>query len=1180
MFPALPARTLVLRSLPTLLESDRLNLSCLKTTINKSSKNMKKIRQTSRLLLLAMKISLIQLALSFIFATFSYGIDTKAQEFLNKSISLSASNEKLKTVLEKIEEQTSVKFIYSSKVIQANRKVNFAVRQQRLSDVLTGLFSPLNLRYRIIDGQIILSLNDNASSPVFPQNENTVEIPQPVDKTIKGKVTDVEKGEGMAGVSVFVKGTQRGTTTDPEGNYSISIPNDADVLIFSFVGYEKQEVSIGGRININVSLKVDVKSLEEVVVVGYGTQKKVTLTGSVSEVKGNEIVKSPQPNLSNSLAGRFSGFVANNRGGEPGYDGSSYTVRGFASTGNNDVLIVVDGIPGQIGGLERLDPNDIESISILKDASAAVYGSRAANGVILVTTKKGGTGKPTISYSFNQGFSSPTRLPKLADAPTYATILNEIDYYNNPAGGMNQHYSADEIAKFANGSDPINYPNTNWQKETLKSVALQNQHSLSINGGTENTKYYLSLGTIFQDGLYKNGVTQYQQYNFRSNVETNITENFKVSLSLSGRQEDRQYPTTGAGNIFRSIYRAYPTVVSVYPNGLPSTGVENSNPVVLATSVGGTSLNPTTVFNGILRASYTLPFVKGLSIDGFYSADRSYNFTKTFSTPYPLYSYSKSSDTYNRVITGGSAGLATLGESQVNTNMAVQNIKLNYNLHTGNHNLSTFVAYEQSKNSQETFGAGRINYPTVSTPELSQGGAAATDKSNYGSSYHFTRKSYIGRAAYNYSEKYLAELQMRVDGSSIFPEGKQYGFFPSISVGWRVSQEPWFKTKAVNDLKLRASYGSLGNDNVGQFQYYNNYSFNNSYVIGSNTIHSGIDLTKLANPDITWEVAKKMDLGLNTVLFKNISLEFIYFKQERSNILATRNASIPNVSGIVNPYGSGTLVPDENIGKVNNAGFETSLGYSHSGEFRYSISGNFTYAKSKVIFIDEATGALDYQRQTGRPLYTYQLYKAIGIFRTQADLDKYPHVTGAQLGDLILEDYNKDGKITADDQTRTEYGNVPQITFGAVFNAGYKNFDMSFVLSGQTHVSQYVLPESGQVGNFYSSWADNRWSPTNPNGTYPRVDTRTSSSINGGLYNSTFWLNNASFVRLKNVEIGYTLPTSLLSSLKIKQVRVYANAFNLLTLTGVKDYDPEGNSTSGQFYPQQRIINLGVNVKF
>ncbi len=1001
--------------------------------------------------------------------------------------------------------------------------------------------------------------------------------------SVKGTVTS-ENGEGLPGASVILKGTSTGTTTDVEGKYSLNVPDANGTLVFTYIGYVNQEIALANRSQLDVKLATNNKTLDEIVVVGYGTQKKATLTGSVSEVKGSDIVKSPQPNLSNSLAGRFSGFVANNRGGEPGYDGSSYTVRGFASTGNNDVLIVVDGIPGQVGGLDRLDPNDIESISILKDASAAVYGSRAANGVILVTTKRGGTGKPVISYSFNQGFSSPTRLPKLADAPTYATILNEIDYYNNPAGGMNQHYSAEEIQKFGNGTDPINYPNTNWQKETLKNFALQNQHNLGINGGTDNVKYYVSLGTIYQDGLYKSGATKYKQYNFRSNVDANVTKDFKVSLSLSGRQENREFPVSSAGNTFRSIYRAYPTVISRFPNGYYSTGVENNNPVVLGTKMGGTTSNPTSVFNGILRASYNLP-IEGLSVDGFYSVDKSFNFTKTFSTPYTLYNYNKATDSYSSVVTGGSAGAASLSQSQINITNITQNIRMSYLRQIGKHNINTFVAYEQNKRSEATFGATRINFPTVSTPELSQGGPAATDKNNSGSSYNFTRKSFIGRFAYNFNEKYLAEVQARVDGSSVFPKGNQFGFFPSVSAGYRISEEDWFKNSVpfIDDLKFRASYGSLGNDNVGQFQFYNNYSFNNQYVTGSNVITSGIDLTKLANPNITWETSKKTDIGLNAVFLKNFSLELIYFNQKRSNILAARNASIPNTSGIVNPFKTDSntpLVPDENLGKVNSSGFEATLGYNHTGNFRYNISGNVTYAKSKVVFIDEAPGALDYQRQTGGPLYTNLLYRTIGIFRTQADLDNNPHVQGAQLGDLILEDYNKDGKISADDQYRTKYGNVPLLTYGLVFSGGFKAFDASIVFSGQGMVSQYVLPESGQVGNYYSSWADNRWSPSNPDGSYPRVDTRASSSINGGQYANDFWLNNASFVRLKNVEIGYTLPKISLSKFKISSLRVYASAFNLFTITGVKDYDPEGNSTSGQFYPQQRILNLGLNIKF
>lgn len=1015
-----------------------------------------------------------------------------------------------------------------------------------------------------------------ASIPLFGQSTIAV----------SGKVTSQEDGSALPGVNVIVKGTTLGVTTDSEGGFRLNVPDQNSVLIVSFIGYTSQEVTVGAQTAISVVLAPDIETLSEVVVVGYGEQKKETLTGSVSQVKGEDMLKSPQPNVSNSLAGRFSGIIASNRGGEPGYDGSTYNIRGLATTGNNDVLVVIDGIPGQLGGLERLNPNDIESISVLKDASAAVYGSRAANGVILVTTKRGKSGKPTVSYSFNQGFSSPTRLPDMADAPTYATIQNEIDYYTNNAGGMNQHYTDEEIQKFRDGSDPLNYPNTNWAKAALKRVALQNQHNLSINGGSDNVKYYVSLGKIYQDGLYRNGATKYNQYNFRSNIDVQVTRDLKASLSLAGREEDRKYPVASAGDIFRSIYRAYPTVIARYPNGLPSAGIESNNPVLMATAIGGINHNPINVFNGILRASYAIPAVKGLSIDGFYAADKTWNFSKAFAKPYNVYTYNSADDEYDVGVTGGSSGKGKLTESQENNTMITKNIKLNYEKQFNDHYVNAFVAYEQSKTHRETFGATRLNYPTVDTPELSQGGSASTDRDNSGSSYNYMRRSYIGRVAYNYKEKYLAEVQMRVDGSSTFPSGKRYGYFPAVSAGWRISEESWFASNVsfVNDLKIRASHGQLGNDNVNQFQYIDNYSFNSVYVIGSDK-YPGIDLTKLANKYITWEVSKKTDIGLNATVFRDFTFEFIYFMQNRSDILATRNASIPGTSGIVNPYNDGNvnynpLVPSQNIGKVKSRGIETTVGYKHQGGFWYGVSANMTYAKNEVVFIDEAPAVLDYQRQTGRPLNSYLLYNAIGIFRTQADLDSHPHVDKAQLGDLIYEDHNHDNQITADDQVRTKYGNIPQLTYGLNLSAGWKRFDVSVLFSGQARVSQYVLAESGTVGNFYASWANNRWSPSNINGSYPRADTRASTSISGGQYKNNFWLHDASFARLKNIAIGYNVPAELYSKLRLNGLRVYANAFNVFTISKVKDYDPEGSNESGQFYPQQRIINIGVNVQF
>lgn len=1013
----------------------------------------------------------------------------------------------------------------------------------------------------------------------------------PQDIQVTGRVID-ETGAPLAGLSVAVKGTTTGTVTDGDGKYRLTVKDANTTLVFSFTGYVTQEVIVGQRTVINIQMAVSSKSLNDVVVVGYNTQKRATLTGSISEVKGAELVKSPQTNLSNSFAGRVSGVIVNNRSGEPGYDGSGITIRGLATTGNTGVLVVVDGIPGQLGGLERIDPNDVESISVLKDASAAIYGNRAANGVILVTTKRGKTGKPTVNYSFNQGFSSPTRLPKMADAATYAQIMNEISYDSSPAGGLNQSYTNEQIQKFRDGSDPILYPNTDWIDQSLKKVALQNRQSLSVSGGSQDVKYFVSLGTIYQDGLYKEGVTKYKQYNFRSNIDANVSKIFKVGLSLSGREEDRFFPQVGAGDIFRSIYRAKPIVSAYYPNGLPTTGIENLNPAVQVTDIGGTVNNPTQTFNGILRASLLIPGVEGLSVDGFFSADKTNNFSKSFNKPYLLYRYDQGTNTYNSVIVGGNNQKATLTEIHSNQSLITSNIKLNYARHLGKHDINAFVGYEQSRNHYEYFDAQRLNYLSTSLPELSQGGTAPTDFLNSGYSTNYTRQSVISRVAYNFDERYLFEGQLRADGSSIFPQGNQWGYFPAASIGWRISKESWFeeKVKVINDLKIRASYGSLGNDAVNGFQYFNNYVLvGNGFVANiagtGSVIQPGVNLIKLANPNITWEVAKKLDIGINATFLQNFTIEAIYFQQKRSSILANRNASVPGSSGIVNPYNDGSasytpLVPSENIGKVNSTGFEGTLGYNHPGKFSWGVSGNMTYAKSKIVFIDEASGALDYQRQTGRPLNTYLLYNSIGIFRTQAELDAYPHVTGAKVGDLKYLDYNGDNKITADDQTRTKYGNIPQITYGFNLNASYKNVDVSVLFAGQAQVSQYVLPEAGSVGNFYSSWADNRFSPTNTGGSYPRVTDRASNAISGGQFNNTFWLNDASFLRLKNVEVAYNLKASFLSKINISNLRLYASGFNLLTFTKVKDYDPEGSSGSGQFYPQQRIINLGVNVKF
>jgi len=999
---------------------------------------------------------------------------------------------------------------------------------------------------------------------------------QPGRREITGAVTD-SLGGPMPGVTVAVKGSTTATTTDVNGKFTIHAPGNA-VLVFSSIGYTPREEKVGGRTTVDMRMLVNTsgQDLNQVIVVGYGTQKKATITGAVATIQGADLVKSPEPNLSNSFAGRMPGVIALNTSGEPGYDGANILIRGQATLNNNSPLIVIDGVANRLGGLERLNPNDVESVSVLKDASAAIYGAEGANGVILITTKHGKSGRPTLSFDYNEGFMQPSRLPKMADAATFATIQNEISYYDDSANGLSHIYTPAQIQKFKDGSDPLNYPNTNWEKAVLKQVALQDKQDLAIRGGNDNVTYYLSLGNQFQDGLYKHGATKYKQNNVLSNIDVKVNDKLRFGLNLGYRSENRTTPAgIGASAIFDQIYSIYPTIPAVYPNGLPSTGTNGGqNPVVEVNGdLVGTLKSVTNTFNGTLTGTWTLP-VKGLSIDGFLGIDQFTNNSKQFAKPWITYQYAQPTNTYTPIKDGPTE--PNLNQSTETNTLVTANLKLNYSLQVGQHSFKAFVAYEQSDNNDATFGASRLNFLSTSLPELSQGGTDPTDYGNSGSSTETTRQNYFGRINYDYAGKYLLEFQLRDDGSSIFAPGHRYGVFPGVSAGWRLSQESFMKNVDwLNDLKLRASYGKLGNDRVSAYQYLDNFSYQSGvFTTGASQNQVIINYNLLANPNITWEVSNKYNLGLDGTILKSLSFEFNLFEDKRSNILLPLNASIPGVTGI-----AASQIPDENIGKAQNKGFEASLNYKRAfRKWTFNLGGNFTYAKSKVIYQDEAPNTLSYQQATGRPIGSQLLYQAIGIYRSWDQVNATPHIPGTQPGDLIYKDVNHDGQITYADEVRASKSSIPWIVYGITAGASWNNLDLSILFAGQADAVQYLLPDAGTVGNFPSSWANNRWSPSNPNGSYPRADDRSGEYY--GNYRSTFWLRNTAFLRLKNIELGYTLPHDMLRHIGISALRVYANGFNLLTFTSLKDYDPEGNNEQGYFYPQQKIYNLGLNVTF
>lgn len=993
---------------------------------------------------------------------------------------------------------------------------------------------------------------------------------------ITGTVTD-SLGQGMPAVTVTVKGTKTATTTDVDGKFTIHATGN-ETLVFTSVGYNPREERINGRSAIDTRLFINGSNqdLNQVVVVGYGTQKKATVTGAVASIQGADLVKSPEPNLSNSFAGRIPGVIALNTSGEPGYDGATILIRGQATFNNNNPLIVIDGVANRLGGLERLNPIDIESVSVLKDASAAIYGAEGANGVILITTKHGKKGRPTVSFDYNEGFMQPSRLPKMADAATFATIQNEISYYDDSANGLNHIYTPDQIQKFKDGSDPLNYPNQNWEKAVLKNVALQDKQDLAIRGGNDNITYYLSLGNQYQDGLYKNGATKYKQNNVLSNIDVKVNDKLRFGLNLGYRSENRTTPAgIGASAIFDQIYSIYPTIPTYYPNGLPSEGVNGGqNPAVEVNgNLVGTLKSVTSTFNGTLTGTWTLP-VKGLSIDGFLGVDQFTNNSKQFAIPWITYQYAPSTNTYTPIKDGPTQ--PNLNQSTETNTLVTANLKLNYSLQVGLHSFKAFVAYEQSDNNDATFSASRLNFISTSLQELSEGGTDPTDYGNAGSSLETTRQNYFGRFNYDYAGKYLLEFQLRDDAAGIFAPGHRFGFFPGISAGWRVSQENFMKNVDwLNDLKLRASYGKLGNDRVNPYQYLDNFSYQSGvFATGASQNQVVINYNLLANPKITWEVSNKYNIGLDGTILKHLSFEINLFKDKRTRILIPLNASVPGVTGIAS-----SQIPDENIGIAVNKGFEANLNYTKRlDKWSFNIGGNFTYAKSKVLYDDEAPNTLSYQKATGEPIGSQLLYQATGIYKTWDQVNATPHIPGTQPGDLIYKDINHDGQITYADEVRAGQSSIPWIVYGITGGASWNNIDLSILFAGQTDAVQYLLPDAGTVGNFPSSWADNRWSPNNPNGTYPRADDRSGEYY--GNYRSTFWLRNTSFLRLKNVEIGYTFPHEMLRHIGISALRVYANGFNLLTFTPLKDYDPEGNNEQGYFYPQQKIYNLGLNVTF
>ncbi len=999
---------------------------------------------------------------------------------------------------------------------------------------------------------------------------------------VTGTVTDVAKNTPIAGVSVGIKDGKVATATDDKGNFIVNVNKNA-VLVFSFIGYASQEVAVNGKSVVNTSLKATESNLNDVIVVGYGSTKKATLTGSVASVKGDVLQKSPLPNVTNSLGGRLPGLVAVTRTGEPGNDASLLRIRGSNTLGDNSPLIVVDGIANR--SIDRLDPADIASISVLKDASAAIYGAQAANGVILVTTKRGLSGKPQLQINLNGAMTSPTVLPKMADAATYAQLINEIKHYANEP----LRYTDEDIQKYKDGSDPWGHPNTDWFKETVKPWSPQYYGNMSLSGGSDNIKYLISIGHNYQDGMYYNSATNYSQTNFRSNIDAKISNSIKLSLDLQGNQENRNYSgITGEGalNPFWAMNRAYPYLPAKWPNGLPGPDVEyGANSTVIVTDATGYDKNVAYVFQSNIKLDISIPWVKGLSITGNAAFDKNMLTRKLFQKPWYLYTLTGYDANNQPELTKGIRGFsdARLTESLNNTQRVTLNALINYETTIGSdHAVKALLGTERISGDLQFFSAYRRNFTSTAVDELFAGGDLLKD--NSGTASKTARLNYFGRLNYAYQGKYLAEFVFRYDGSYIFPENKQYGFFPGVSLGWRVSQENFWKNNIsfINEFKIRGSLGRTGNDRVDPYQFLSTYGYSGTYVFNSGVAVKQVSEVRIPNPEITWEIADQGNIGFDAQLFDGkLSITADYFHNYRSNILWWKNASVPATTGM--------SLPMQNIGEVLNQGFETQVGYNNRiGAFTYAVSANVSYAKNKIMFWDETPGFPSYQQSTGHPMNAQLYYQAIGVFRDQKAVDAYPHMAGARAGDLIFEDVNKDGKIDGLDQKRDYKTDIPTVTGGFSFDLGYKNFYLSGLIQGAAGAERAYRTFSGEAGNFLVHDIEGRWTEDNIDAKKPRTWNRSKEYwMTDGAPNNTYWVRSSDYLRLKSIEFGYNLPNSLVKKWGLNNLRVYVSGANLITITKMQDFDPESPNqddrsiwVNSQVYPLMKVLNAGLSVNF
>ena len=1013
----------------------------------------------------------------------------------------------------------------------------------------------------------------------MPTNE-TRELLQELSITgvneVTGTVKD-DRGEPLPGVNVMIKGTQTGTSTDATGRFSIRVTQENAVLIFSFVGYQTQEITPGSQRVLDVTLLPDQKSLEEVVVIGYGTQKKTSLTAAVSTIGGDELSNLPIGELSNGLGGRLSGVINRQVSGQPGNDGANIYIRGIATTGSSAPLLIVDGIPRNYS---QLDPNNIASFTVLKDAAAvAPYGVAGANGVILVTTKKGESGKSTISYNGYYGMQNPTFLPDFVNLEQYAELQNQIARN----AGAPIPWTPDRLELHLSGRDPDRYPNWDVFGTLIDKNAPITNHTLEFSGGSNDIRYYTSLGWQRQNGMWK---TDYQnKYTLTTNLDFQATKTTRISVGINGIIRRHTQPAIGerVGQgpeyIMQLFSYAHPDQPLIFSNG---TYGNYMGPAIFESGYKRT--NATTIYTK-LSIDQELNFLKGLKAGMNLAFDPSTTTIKAWQTPTYIYTLDTSKDPYEYIPGAWGPTTPTLNETFQNTNQLTWQGNLTYEKSLGKNYISVLAVMETRENKFRTFTAGRRNY-SVFIDELNLGSSAAVDISNGGTSSQARQMGFVYRIAYDYNNKLLLETSGRYDGHYYFAPNKRWGFFPSVSLGWRISEEDFFRNNVpwVANLKLRGSYGEVGALAGGPFQYLSMYNaYGPAYAFNGSAL-TGINERSESNPNITWERARKTNLGFELSILKQLNIEFDYFYEKRSNMLVAPNVIIPV------EYGIG--LSQVNAGVMSNKGIDLTLQYNQeiARDLTFSFHGTFTYARNKLLQIFENAATYDNpnRRLTGRPLGVEFGYRALGYFKPEdfnADGSLVEGIASqpwdqVQPGDLRYDDVNKDGKIDVNDYVQIGRSRIPEIIYGFTPGIKFKGLELNLLFQGAANAN-FRLHGAGAWPFWggraaYVSHLDN-WTPENPDARYPRI---VSGQTANNQQPSSWWVENTSYLRIKSATLQYTLPPLVTQALRIQRAVVYMSGQNLHTWTSVINFDPEMNNTQSWDYPQQKVLSFGINLTF